>query len=462
MERLTNLYKSVLESLGCRVGDDGIIYSDNQDDALPVTVGDDTLLFPSREILRQGIGNGYVGFHPLSENVIRRKESPVHNRLRHLVVHRLNLAAAGIALEIMALAVNKDQHKKCSPTIASVFTHLPDVDKKSFNMLKDILLKIDPTGKNRIVNVYAKHGGKYRGKPQARTAVVTFPIIEELANADKTVFGVSVRKKDIVALKALFDTILLDGNGLDIEHFSYGSNSKVAPYFHALMGAYHKVASQFNNVVKIFKKHFEEDHHIDLSWYEDMDNLSEYRDLIPTLHGNAGEHLEEEIQQGAPSSAAQQQIVPHTSVANASAEETGSADGGFKPLGKPLGDLATSTSKPSGPVVPGFTPPPAQAPQQTGGDNGWLNYISQRQAEAQSSLYPKFSDSGMVQRPYMPHQYGAPMQHMNHMHGYPQPGAYGQPVGYGQQPYQAQGYPSQGYPSHGQMTYPQSGKISSI
>ena len=86
-----------------------------------------------------------------------------------------------------------------------------------------------------------------------------------------------------------------------LETYSAGSHSLIAPYFDALMRAYVKVATQLNAIVKTHRKELA-DHKallIDVDWAEALDNLGDYRDLIPPLPGNEGDRADGSQPKGA-------------------------------------------------------------------------------------------------------------------------------------------------------------------
>lgn len=58
MESLTTVdfYKSILQSVGCIVGNDGTVYiNDGTDSPIPLTINKRQLMLPTSEVLRAGL-----------------------------------------------------------------------------------------------------------------------------------------------------------------------------------------------------------------------------------------------------------------------------------------------------------------------------------------------------------------------------------------------------------------------
>ncbi len=75
-----------------------------------------------------------------------------------------------------------------------------------------------------------------------------------------------------------------------MDKYSFGTNSDVAPYFHAMMSSFAKVAKQLNSIVRKFKKHLDDADKllINVDFDKELNDLGKYRDLIPSLSGNEG------------------------------------------------------------------------------------------------------------------------------------------------------------------------------
>lgn len=289
--QLVALYKQILESIGLQVEDNDYVSMDLGGEKTPcnVTIGEESkrLVLPTQAILKEGNWTARVAFHPLCENV-NLQESPVLKKLRTLINLRLNAVASVVLMELMTIAVNTDYHSKLSATASKYLSHVPDVDEKTLTALTKVLQKISTDGPHRLVNVYLRRGGQWKGNDVSRLAAVNFPILDAFDDDQLEIFGVKMRKKDKVAIGNLFNYVF--PKAAEAGHYSYGSNSMIAPYFHALVRAYAKVAKQLNDVLTRYRKHIEAADELiaNLDWVEMTDDLSVYRDLIPRLNGNDG------------------------------------------------------------------------------------------------------------------------------------------------------------------------------
>lgn len=285
---LNQLYKSILESLDMAVDDAGLISRVFDGEAIPAECQGKRLALPTPERIRSGNWEGLQPFHPVSESVTRG-ESPVIKRLRLFVNLRLTETICELMQNLVEIAADSDAHGKLDPNQAEFLTRAPDANQHTVDDFEKVLRKASTSGPNRIVSVYLKRGGQLKGTKHSRLAVASFPVTDEFGD-DKVIFGHTFRsKKNARAFQQIFDYLL--PNAKDVEAYSYGSDSMTAPYFHALMMAYVKVAKQLNKTIRLFKKHLDDAKElmIDVSWAKHMDNLAEYRDLIPTLSGNEGE-----------------------------------------------------------------------------------------------------------------------------------------------------------------------------
>lgn len=289
--QLDLLYKSIAEALGLSMGEDGRLTMKLADLSTPCTVTHEdvtkTLAIPTKELLRTANWDHVVAMHPLCESATL-KESPVLKKLRLLVNLRLNTITSAVMMELMTIAVNTDYHGKLSAAAAKYLTHIPDADEKMLTALSRVLQRVDVTGEYRLINVYLKHGGQWAGRDVFRLASVNFPLLDDELDDGSELFGVKMRKKDKLGIISLFRFVFpnVDDNG----HYSYGSNSMVAPFFHALFKAFAKVASRLNAVVKIHSKHLvnKDELTTNLDWIDEFEDLSVFRDLIPTLNWNDG------------------------------------------------------------------------------------------------------------------------------------------------------------------------------
>lgn len=293
METLKDLYEDMLDAFGLPIDEHGLVYSHLGDDAYPFIVNGKRMVLPHRELLRQGLPDEAIAFHPLSENVARNAMSPMLKKLRLTANVRLTSVISILMIDLMEIAVDKNAHANLNPTQKKFLQQVPDVDQKTVKAVQNVINKVDPSGPNRLVNIYLKRGGEIRGKKYMRTGIAAFPITKEFNNEEHEIFGVKMRKKDMQAIRNLFYYIVPGAN--DEMNYSAGNVSTTAPFFDALMGAFGNVAWQLNTITKRFKKVLQDTDSfmINLNWFSELPNLDSYKDLIPVMEGNDGEIAEE-------------------------------------------------------------------------------------------------------------------------------------------------------------------------
>lgn len=290
--RLQNLYKQLLEALNVYADDLGLLSQrryDGQVEQINVSVDGQSkrLVLPHPELLRKGLPDELVAFHPLSE-ISNRGESEVLRKLKILVNIRLTTILSTVLVELTMLAADKDRRKALPPKLLTLLEALPHADDKLVANVSNLINGALSGGKNRLINIYLSRGGKYMGEKHARVAVVSFPILAELDEPDRKVYGVQLRAKDVPQIKALFDLVL--PNSDTVGTYNACSDSMDAPNFEALMLGFVKVARQLNSIVKLASKYLEDAKQLttDLEWVPELDSIEKMRFEIPALEGNKG------------------------------------------------------------------------------------------------------------------------------------------------------------------------------
>mgnify|MGYP000226916496 FL=1 len=384
VQDIQDFYENILNSLMLTVDKDGLISMDLEGNKFPSTINDKRMVLPTHDVLRAAPWETQIAFHPLSENVYRG-ESPVLKKLKALVNFRLTTVITILMTELVSIAANKDYHEKLTPKQSELLDYIPKANDKTVDAYVKVLNASSSRGKHRLINIYLKHGGKYKNEDYSRVAVTSFPITEEFDNDDKSIFGVKLpSQKDFKGFQALFDFIL--PNNRDLEAYSYGSRSMEAPYFDALMHAYVKVAKQLNKVTWLFRKHLEnhEALMIDHKWEDALKDLSFFRGLIPGLQGNDGElsideqekaKLEEEAKAHAP--AEEQESIFHKPSARQAPPQQAATGSSF--------DKLAGTVAQAPPWEPEPAPEKAPEPQQSSGNGLSWDEVMARKQQAQQA-----------------------------------------------------------------------------
>lgn len=291
-DELIDFYKKIASSLGLDYDNEGYLSIRSSD--LPATVENKRLVLPTREILRRSPWDECIAFHPMSENIYRG-ESDVLRALKRYAMFRIGSIISLTMAALTNLASNEALHNTLTPSQAEILSLMPNSDAKTLDTFEKIINLHSTRGKNKLVNIYLKHGGRYKGEDFSRVSVVTFPITKEFQNADRTIFGVKLTVKDFKAFRALFCYILPDCEVP--ETYSFGSRDLSTPYLDCLLTSFSKIASALNKVVYKFKDHLKDDFDdivCDLDWVEELGDLTRYIGIIPTLQGNDGELTQED------------------------------------------------------------------------------------------------------------------------------------------------------------------------
>ena len=426
---LTKIYASVLEALHVRTTPEGLLSYESFDGSVPLSVRDGNssrrLVLPTEDVLRQADWDTLIPFHPLSEH-LNRGVSPVMNTLIKTATLRLTEVVSNLLHQLISIAADPKRHAKISPQAQKFLTPLKDANTKTVEALEKILKRIDMTPERKLVSIYLKRKGVYKGMT-GRVCAIGFPIMDELANADRTVWGVKLSQKEIAMIEAAMQYILPGCD--DIETYSALCDSKVAPYFESFLEAYEKVATQLNKVVHTSRKELQlvEKLTSKMEWGNLSEDLYKHRSTIPPLDGNKGTLLDDRSQEN--------------------------VSEGKEPTHRPLGGPAMVS--PTAPVMP-----PHQVttlhhnPSPSNDGESMSEKLARQRARTMSAPtgYPQPSYPPGYQMPgYPPVQ---PGMYPQPMPGYPMPPGYppsnGYPMGMPMQPqpgYPYQMQPQPGYPA---------------
>jgi hypothetical protein len=226
-------------------------------------------------------------------------------------------------------------------------------DEKTLEVFAKLLREMPANQtKQAFVSIYLKRGGLVHGKKYSRVAVVSFPLYEELIKGNDTVYGVKLRKKDIQAITNLLD-YLFPNIGGDCAYW-HATDSVIAPYLEALMGAVMKVGSSINDTVELFRNCLANPDKLTIAsdWVEDFEKLPSMQAdicLVPNQAGGEGSALKE---------------APAPTLAPAVATPTVAPAATYAPTAP----AATAPMFPqqAQPMFPGYGQQPVAAPPQAG------------------------------------------------------------------------------------------------
>lgn len=160
--KLIDLYRGVLESVGCIVEDDGFIYHNYKEGREPVQLRVDGKLrkmaLPIHSILKDADWDEVVAFHPACESVFKGN-SEVLNWLIDVIAIRLYRVSATHAATILALATDTKEHQKLKAKQLTMLSVLGDAKPTALKYLGNIFKRSTGTsGKHPMLSIRIRRG----------------------------------------------------------------------------------------------------------------------------------------------------------------------------------------------------------------------------------------------------------------------------------------------------------------
>lgn len=284
-------YQSLLNALVIYVDPNGFAYSKKfgTDVQIPTVIENRRLALPTEALLKNPDWNATIPFHPFSESVVRG-ESEMITWLKDRVTNRMTALITMMLMHFSNMASDNDTQKKLTTDQLSVVQTFGDADEKTVEVVGKIVEAI-VRDKGQLIHFYLRHSGKSGkgGDKAKRFCKVTFPLYQHLLEDSNKVYGVALRVKDRKFLKAVLEYIFEKIATEDA--YSYGSNSEVAPYYHALINAFAKVAVPVSSRIYLFRKHMENIAnsriHTD-GWLDTFQEAAEGAQFLPALPYNVG------------------------------------------------------------------------------------------------------------------------------------------------------------------------------
>lgn len=223
----------------------GLLSYKSGDTFAPVLLKKNRLCLPTHEILKESDWDKRTAFNPLSEQV-NCGPSDVLNALKDYIRATLTRRISSAALLLMNSVVHSEA-RPVSPKSMDLHTLLADADTKTYDTLVSVLKEIGNKPEKRLVSILLKsnHGGEY-----LRSSVVTFPILKDAESGDPlTFFGVKMprKTKDKRLIVDLLKYVI--GAELSKDEYTFGSNDRTAPFYHALLMSFEKFATHLNTIV---------------------------------------------------------------------------------------------------------------------------------------------------------------------------------------------------------------------
>lgn len=317
MSKTSDFYsKKILPAFPYAVDEGGLVSTLNPTGSMvPAMVDGRRLVVPTEQWLRDGFGEDYQPFHPLGEQLSRKGTSPVLQHMQKSAKAILAHSFITMATEMLKVAADQSLHKDLPPSCKDYLKKVKDADKDTVTVFGKVMAAA--LKKNKLLTVYLKHGGKHDGKVVNRLCVIRWPLLELLDGPDEDVLGVRFsNKKHRATISALLRLIMPFG---DTEEYSAGSISRVAPYFHAFLLAYHKTATQLNKIIHRYAQPMAIPiQEFKLYSEKDANSLADYYDDLPTLRGNEG-GVDEVDEEAAPAAVAAKPVERQHAAARPSA-----------------------------------------------------------------------------------------------------------------------------------------------
>lgn len=285
MNELINFYKSVLESVDCKIDEDDIVNVLSPDGKMlsPQVINIEgkslILKLPTTNVLRNGDWNEIAGFHPAAESIFSG-QSEIINMLNTRINLKLYKSTLEMAVTIGAMAANKNIRKKLTLKQMELIGSIPEMTVAGMKYLQQVITKgTGIIGDRPLLNLHLNRGDTIDGIKFSRTCTLLTPILDE----PDPFYKITSSGKSQLAVRALYEKVFPKVR-------SYGSNSKDIPYLESLLLCYYNAANHLNGLRKLLGKYKGETKDIQLDWFSNLDKVKSLsKKYIPqSLPGNTG------------------------------------------------------------------------------------------------------------------------------------------------------------------------------
>lgn len=381
MNQLINFYCQLLVAAGATIENDEIYY-----DGKPITImvrkKSKQLVLPTTDRLKNSDWSKTVAFHPTGES-ITAGQSEVINILTNLIGLKLFNQIQLLSATIIDVCANEEYRKSFTAKQLKLFEKFNSIDKATNQLYLNIANKTTGVcGEHPLFTIRLDRGGEICGINYNRTA----KLIPYILKSEDRLCGVkpsTIRSAENI--KAIYATIFP-------ESLEFGTNADRFPYFIALLTLFKGVAEHLNKVKSVLGK-LAPVGEINLSWTDDIGNLSSFAKLIPqALEGNIGVSLNKEAPKAdkpAASNVSTAVVGNRIGLSQTSNDELEEPPVAL-PKDNKLGLSAPTRPAPINQTVPTpsrhttptpYSPPPTAPIQQT-----WQNYQHQPQPQYQPPI----------------------------------------------------------------------------
>lgn len=261
------------------------------------------LYLPTDKALHEDDGSR-VYFHPACESTYKGQSEVLNAILKMANLSIFNATVCTIE-SLLSISANKDAHSKLPQPLMELVAELPTVSNITVKAWRKIASKAtDFTGPQPMCALSLHRDKVVHDVKCARVAALKLPILDA---EDLYCPGISKIAND--AIRKAFE--LLFGSSTIIQ----GSNSPTAPYFTALIKAYHDVMSRISTVTRLLGTHMVKEIEYAGGWVKNVDKLHDwYRtEFFDWYEGNIGlgkDTEEKQLEQAHTKNAVQDQIPP--------------------------------------------------------------------------------------------------------------------------------------------------------
>lgn len=303
---LERIYGAILKTGWLSVDEKGLVYRAldevNGEKKEAFIMLDKQVALPTRENLGRSGRDNLLIFHPLLEGLVGG-ESPVIGKLRRAYSIRFNFVGPNLFEALLAGASHTTEYSKFSPEQMELFKVVKQVNEKTLKTWERIVnLAIERYGaSNAFVDVYTSRNTQLNNQSYSRVASVRFPIYEEIVKGEK-IFGSSLQlsKNEREIFTNLFEFMFPGIEEKD--HYSYGTNSRIAPYLDAVLKVFGRLFQHTNKLYDMYNSVIlmESNLRVDIDWVDwtmDIESLKTLAQSVPQQYGNYPIKVEDEKRQ---------------------------------------------------------------------------------------------------------------------------------------------------------------------
>lgn len=275
----------------------------------PFIMLDKQVALPTRENLNNSGKKNLLIFHPLLEGLMGG-ESPVIGKLRRAYSIRFTYAGTSLFSLLLSGSSHISEVSKFSPDQMELLKAVGEVDETTIKtwskIVKTSIEKFGPS--NYFTDVYISSNVTIGSETYSRFASTRFPIYDELVKNGDKFFDASfqIKKSDRKIFIKLFE-FMFPSIGIK-DSYSFGTNSRIAPYLDALLKTFGKLFSITNKIYDDFNSVIEMEENIKtpIDWLpitEDIERLKNLAQSVPQQYGNYPIRVEDEKRNATGSSA---------------------------------------------------------------------------------------------------------------------------------------------------------------